>query len=231
MPVQEVFYQFVPGQVPALDPWLAQAAGLAVAPSPSDLEAFGVQCRHPGYAALRRSLQHPPDTVAALREEAQEYLEQKVLPRHGLAPSAAAQLPEGRQTRVHEGHVSWPARPGVEQLRRGLSETFAHDCQLLGDFLYPPGGFRRWHSNKYDLTRDAVWTLFFVQASAADASYFRYVDPFTGELVTAWDRPVCANVFRVSYEPVMWHCIGSDTTMRWSQGFDLPDDWRERLGL
>lgn len=112
-------------------------------------------------------------------------------------------------------------------LQAAVDDAFGTACEWSGDFLYPPGAFRGWHTNRFDRPG---WRMYIVTTLEARSSFFRYLTP-DGRLETVWDQQQCANFFPIDPQHDFWHCIASIDTHRWSQGFAVPDDWAEILGL
>lgn len=88
---------------------------------------------------------------------------------------------------------------------------------LSGRFYYPEGGFMGWHTNS-DAPGIRVYLAY---ASAENASYFRYYDNNTDQVVTDWDG-LGWNIraFDIVDDPnqFYWHCVYAGKP-RWSFGF------------
>lgn len=103
-------------------------------------------------------------------------------------------------------------------VRQKLAETF--DSRLgftiiaSGHFWYPPGAYMGWHTN----SRAPGWRLYLSHAETERRSFLRYRDPDSGEVVTAWDGPWNARLFRIRKEKPLWHAVWSDTN-RFSLGY------------
>ena len=190
------------------------------------------------YAERRGSLDRPPDEEAALQKELtysgirKERRKSRVR-QHEIAsqfyrPPPTMMRPDERRIAfgtsvLYVQLLQWSRRLGP--LTEAVEAYFGRPCTLQGDFYYPRGGFREWHTNKYDAPG---WRLYIVDAQEPRKSYFRIKTPSTGEIYTHWDEPGTFNFFRIDPEHLMWHCIGSDTN-RWSKGFVVPDDWRDTV--
>lgn len=83
-----------------------------------------------------------------------------------------------------------------------------------GNFWYPPKGYMGWHTNQ----GLPGWRLYINYAEEPGKSFFRYRDPETGEIVTAWDKEWNFRLFRVTKEKFFWHAVYSDTN-RFSLGY------------
>lgn len=173
---------------------------------------------------LQEEVYDHPSKQAMLKREGEDFLG-----KHFGKKNRSTESRENYQ--IKTGHIQLTDRPITQILQSGLNSIFDTECQPLGDFIYPPGGFRTWHTNKFDVPNDqtSVWAIFFVFAEKSDASFFRFIDPNSGEMITSWDKVACANVFRISRTPLIWHCIKAEDTTRWSIGFHLPDHWQEIL--
>ena len=112
------------------------------------------------------------------------------------------------------------------ELLARVGDYFGAYCNMQGDFYYPPGGFRGWHTNKFD---KAGWRMYIVDVEEPGKSFFRFKDPESGEMVTHRDLAGQVNFFKIDPEHLLWHCIVSPETHRWSKGFAIPDDWHHRV--
>lgn len=88
-----------------------------------------------------------------------------------------------------------------------------------GNFYYPPGGFREWHSNR---THGAGYRMYFVACDKDHKSGLNYIDPLTNKVKTHFDKNNYANIFYVtdSKENAFFHSVFSDTN-RFSLGFNI----------
>jgi hypothetical protein len=95
-----------------------------------------------------------------------------------------------------------------------------------GDFYYPNGGYREWHSNQYD---PHGWRLYIVHTVPSGCASFQYVDPHTKTRHQCVDFDGCMRLFRIgSGEDLLWHSIISDG-QRWSLGFILNEESAAKL--
>jgi hypothetical protein len=106
------------------------------------------------------------------------------------------------------------------------ARIFGQPVTPRGHFLYPPGGFLQWHTN---VQHAEGWRMYVIDVDREEESFFRFVDPVTGELVTRWDRKGIVHLFYVGRERPCWHCVKSVSAHRWSRGFLIPDDWNRHL--
>ena len=116
----------------------------------------------------------------------------------------------------------------IAPLNAAINRFFDADCICVGDFVYPPMSYRSWHTNQFDALG---WAMFIVRANEPHQSFFKYVHPQTRELVTVWETRDTVNFFPISNKDLLWHCIGVENTTRWSHGFIVPDNWRERIHI
>ena len=87
---------------------------------------------------------------------------------------------------------------------------------LSGRNWYPKRGYMGWHTN----SNVKGFRLYCSHAAAGNASYFRYQDPVTAEVITSWDHEGWNfRCFRTDREP-LWHCVNSETD-RVSFGYTL----------
>lgn len=86
----------------------------------------------------------------------------------------------------------------------------------IGRNWYPNPGYMVWHTN----SNVKGFRLYCSHAITEGASYFRYEDPITGEIITSWDELGWNfRCFRTDLEP-LWHCVYSETD-RISFGYGL----------
>lgn len=121
--------------------------------------------------------------------------------------------------------------PGMDKERRThltglLCDFFGAKVVESGNYLYPPGGFKEWHTNMASLPG---WRMYIINKSAAGKSFFRYVDPATTQLQTIWDEAGQINIFRVTQNQPFWHAVRSIDAYRWSKGFVIPDNWQSQF--
>lgn len=107
-----------------------------------------------------------------------------------------------------------------------VEDIFKSPVKARGHFLYPPHGFKEWHTN---IQSAAGWRMYIINVDRNGESFFRYVDPVTGTLETVWDFDGAVNIFHIGSEPLLWHCVKSLNAYRWSRGFLIPDNWPDVL--
>ncbi len=86
---------------------------------------------------------------------------------------------------------------------------------------YPNRGYMGWHTN----SNIKGFRLYCSHAAAGNASYFRYQDPLTAEVITSWDDEGWNfRCFRTDLEP-LWHCVNSETDrISFGYGLQFPTD-------
>jgi Nif11 domain len=114
-----------------------------------------------------------------------------------------------------------------------LEEHFGSTVQFSGSMWYPPLGYRLWHTNE----TQPGWRMYLIDfdgpfEDSYAASFFRYMNPETKEIVTLRERPKLARFFKIEQEDdkLFWHCIVNATVHnRWSFGFAVPENWMDKL--
>lgn len=130
------------------------------------------------------------------------------------------------KTELFEGVIKLKTKC-LEELKKEVSVFFGQKCLIKGNFLYPKGGFRSWHTNKYDTPG---WRMYIVNVDNPNQSFFRFKHPKNHEIYTHWEQSSCSvNFFRIDPENILWHCIASLNTNRWSKGFLVSEDWMKKV--
>ncbi len=95
------------------------------------------------------------------------------------------------------------------------------DIKLTGLFYYPPGGYTKWHTNRFD---PIGWRMYYIDAVEPNQSWLGYMDNKSGNFHKLMDKSGYYNVFRVNntLEDALWHCVYSNTH-RFSVGIKVPD--------
>lgn len=96
------------------------------------------------------------------------------------------------------------------ELGRWIARLFAGAAPVLfpaGHWWYPPGSHLGWHTNE----RFPGWRLYLSHAVEPGASFFRYREPHSGEVVTSLDGAWDLRLFEVHPERRLWHAVASDT--------------------
>lgn len=104
--------------------------------------------------------------------------------------------------------------------KKQMKEMLDLGLEARGNFYYPRGGFREWHTNAYHVNG---YRMYFIAKGQGD-SYFNYINPDTNQLVNLKDRNEYANIFYVygtdNWDKMIWHSIYSNTD-RFSFGFNV----------
>ena len=110
---------------------------------------------------------------------------------------------------------------GVVSVAKELSSLLGEDLEntsLRGNYYYPKGGYREWHTNQYD---PLGWRLYFVHIDQSECATFNYIDPVSKARHQCTDTDGMMRLFYVgSGDSLLWHSIVSDGN-RWSLGFIL----------
>jgi hypothetical protein len=114
-----------------------------------------------------------------------------------------------------------------------LERFFGDEVRFSGSMWYPPNGYRAWHTNE----TQPGWRMYLIDFDAtgteiAGKSFFRYMNPQTGDLVTLSERPMLMRFFKIEQEDdkLLWHCIVNNSGFnRWSFGFMVAESWMEKL--
>ena len=191
---------------------------LCYIPDDLDLEAFGSHLAQPQLASARQEIEALP-SAERIAYELATCAEEQATPRRARAPLS----------RVQEKNGVVKMGPGMDKPRRKLltdllSEFFGAPVLESGNYLYPPGGFKEWHTNMASVPG---WRMYIIRKSPEGRSFFRYVDPVTTALETRWDSDAQINIFEVRADQPFWHAIASVDAYRWSKGFVIPANWRE----
>lgn len=204
--------------IPRLEPVWELAQELSFVPDDLDLQAFQQHLAQPLLADTRREIDSLPSAERIAYEIATCNQEQD-MPRRAHAPLNRVQAKNGV---VKMG-------PGMNRSRRKLltdllSDFFSEPVLESGNYLYPPGGFKEWHTN---MSSVPGWRMYIIRKSPQGRSFFRYVDPDTLGLETLWDTDGQINIFEVRTDQPFWHAIASVDAYRWSKGFVIPAHWRD----
>ncbi|NEP36974.1 MULTISPECIES: Nif11-like leader peptide family natural product precursor [unclassified Moorena] len=114
-----------------------------------------------------------------------------------------------------------------------LEEFFGAEIRFSGSLWYPPNAYRMWHTNE----TQPGWRMYCVDFDRCEFNgdgkpFFRYMNPETKELVTLEEKPKVVRFFKIESEPhkLLWHCIVNKTQAnRWSFGFNVSDQWMNKL--
>lgn len=167
------------------------------------------------FPELPLELSQNPDCKRLIKEE-YELSKKKKKHKRKLTQNAKSEF----VPTLKDGVYSFGANSGrLDELTSIVKKVFGVAAYCTGDFIYPPGGYRSWHTNAFDANG---WRMYLVDVGTENASFFRYVCPKTNKIITIPDKKESVNFFYLGSEKLFWHCVGSESTYRVSMGFYLP---------
>ena len=203
------------------EPLWSEILKASVLPTGFDLERYRAHIDQPHLCALSDAINGPPSAEVMRLEKDVELL--KLVNRS--YPSSDVPYFSASSGVVNLKYLM-TSLDDWSHFAQIASDLFRAKVKARGHFLYPPSGFRNWHTN---LQSEEGWIMYVVRVEEAHRSFFRYVDRETNRLETLWDVNGAINFFHISRTDLFWHCIKSLDTYRWSRGFLVPDDWAQRL--
>jgi len=215
-------YQFAMKEIPALAEFWGIVSALSVVPQEFSLDSYRQHIAQTGLVETCEAIERHPTAECIANELALTERNRKN-PQRSQQPLSLFQKKNG-VVKLGPG-MDRPTRIRMTQL---LSEYFSDDVLESGNYLYPPGGFKEWHTNMVSVPG---WRMYIVNKSPEGRSFFRYVDPETLQLETIWDQTGMINIFELRPDKPFWHAVKSIDAYRWSKGFVIPDDWRRTLGV
>ena len=132
-----------------------------------------------------------------------------------------------RISREHYTRV-WDARLSPLLAQLGVPRmSFNGSTRSSGQFFYPPGGFREWHTNVYDGLNTHTWRGYIVLCDKDGQSALNVMNG--DRMVHCADKTGIIRFFKVGgpSDP-LWHSVESNCN-RFSLGFRLPDHVVQRL--
>ena len=223
--IEGVFYSFPMAALTGFDDIARLTREMATVPPDMDDQYYAT--KGPDYDAQRSEVYSLPDLEAAARREAEDAMRKRAPAlMKKLGSPVVPRSDDGDGWRRRKGHFAFTDKQRRAPLEAAVDSAVGIHCESSGDFLYPANGYRSWHTNRHD---EPGWRMYLIQVAEPEASFFRFVHPETGELVTVWDTPDSVNLFPIRADVDLWHCIVSETTNRFSQGFVVPSDWSDRL--
>lgn len=211
MNVDEIFYSFQIEEIPKLRHLKDVLFSDSVVPP--DLDPSVLRINEEKHIRGRERLDKIPDFNEVIAEEKEIYQAKK---REIHLPGQPYVI---RNTYIRR--LDFKSR--IQRFRAEVKA--ASKARLTGDFIYYPGSYREWHTNIFD---PPGWRMYMVDVAEEGRSGFRYVSPETGQIVNVLDQRGKVNFFHINPERPLLHCVYS-STMRWSKGFLIPDNWREQL--
>ncbi len=215
-------YQFAIEEIPALAEFWGIVKTLSFIPDEFDLESYQQHISQPNLVKVSEAIEHHP-TAECIANELALTAENEKNPKSSERPLSLLQNKNG-VVKLGPG-MDRPTRIKMTNL---LSNYFSAQVLESGNYLYPPGGFKEWHTNMVSVPG---WRMYIVNKTPEGRSFFRYVDPESLKLETVWDQPGDVNIFELRSDLPFWHAVKSIDTYRWSKGFVIPDDWRRTLGI
>ncbi len=214
-------YQFAIEDIPALAEFWNMVKTLSFIPAEFDMQSYIKHISQPALVKTSDEIERHPTAECIANELA--------LTERSIKKPKKVQRPLSLYQKKN-GVVK--LGPGMDRQQRMkmtnlLSEFFSEKVLESGNYLYPPGGFKEWHTNMVSVPG---WRMYIVNKSEQGRSFFRYVDPETLELKTSWDVAGTINIFELRQDLDFWHAVKSVDAYRWSKGFVIPDNWQRTLG-
>lgn len=202
-------------------PLWTEIADASVIPPDFELERFTAHINQPHLRVLSDAIEQPPSPEVVRLEKDVDLLKltNRSYPKPDV-PYCSASSGVVNLKYLMSSLEDW------NRFARIASDLFGAEVKARGHFLYPPAGFRNWHTN---IQSEEGWIMYVVRVQEEGRSFFRYVDRETNAIETLWDFDGAINFFHISRADLFWHCIKSLDTYRWSRGFLVPDDWAARL--
>lgn len=127
----------------------------------------------------------------------------------------------GRAGHFYRDPMRNPTMQRARQLIANRLLKTKSTLQQRGDFLYPPFGYRSWHTDK---RIKLGWRMYIVHVDTPGGSVFRVRDPGSGNVLDYKDTSL-VRLFRVtSSDAPLWHTVAVGCkSWRWSWGFHLSD--------
>ena len=219
--------------VPAMGTIWEQIKALCYVPADFDWDEFLTHINQDHLAAASDAI----DSVPSAELIAKEFLKRDAYlaaPKRKYAWSTdqiPAKLPDtSGKPRVSPESGVVRLGPGMDwgrrlALRDRLTNFFGGQVLESGNFLYPPGGFKEWHTN---MDGEPGWRMYVIHKGEG-RSFFRYVCPDTMQIKTIEDEDGQINIFRVGPDLPFWHAVKSVDAHRYSKGFIIPDSWMDTL--
>ena len=178
--------------------------------------------------ALNRIIEKVP-YLNSMREEVMSYPDKKKYDNYEITESYGSDanrpvvIPYNDVWRLKNGKyqhlINDLCFPNYHWSDNKLKTLFDLGFDPRGNFYYPAGGFREWHSNRLD---GEGYRIYFVACEQDGKSGLNYIDPVTDTVKTLYDKNETANIFYVnnSKENPFFHSVFSDTD-RFSLGFNV----------
>jgi len=224
--MEDVFYSYSPEKIKDFQEICHFSRKLCTMPDNAILEQFYKKVLETTHKYPREKLEEEPDREKILREEAFDEILRVKARKQGRPTPINPSTILNKEWTFGKGSLSRSREEkNYESLKKSLDVFFQTKCHAVGHLFYPKGGYRMWHTNKYDMDG---WLMFLVHVDVLNQSFIRYIHPETKEVITHWDTaPFSVNFFHINFNDPLWHCIAADGTNRWCQGFLVPPNWRD----
>jgi hypothetical protein len=226
-------YEFEMSEIPGFEPVLAELPNLKIQPKSVELAEFDRNFRADDLRSTDMSPAEPQFQTW--------YAE--MMRAHWRDPGMDGVAPRRDFHLINlDHHVEHPdyERYFAAKLRTitALEQFFGSELRFSGSLWYPPSSYRLWHTNE----TQPGWRMYVIDtdgpfADDEQASFFRYLNPQTSQIVTLRERPKIVRFFRAEQDPArrFWHCIVNPSTRhRFSYGFAVPETWKnafaDRIG-
>lgn len=221
-------HEFDISDIPGLAPVTAELENVKITPSTINMDRFHAGFRQADF------------DFAALSPGSPEFLRQhQEIERDDATPSVPGSGYGGREHHMinldnYPDHSGYGAYFDAKcRIINALETFFGEEIRFSAGLLYPPKGYRTWHTNE----NQPGWRMYIIDfdgdpRDAGGESFFRYMNPHTKEIVTLTERPRIVRFFRIEQEKdkLFWHCIvNASKVNRWSFGFLIPDNCIGRL--
>lgn len=213
--VEGIFYSFNIDEIPRLRALKETLFADSVHPPGFDPSVLPIHEEQ--HVRGRRRLDEKPDFDDTIEEEREIY-QAKRQARETRLPGQPYVI---RRTYIRR----LDSKIRLSQFKKDVKSICGGKASFTGDFIYYPGSYREWHTNIFDLPG---WRMYMVDVAEEGRSGFRYVSPKTGDVMNVLDRRGQVNFFHLDPNRPLLHCVHSDT-IRWSKGFQIPDNWRDLL--
>jgi hypothetical protein len=106
-----------------------------------------------------------------------------------------------------------------------LEEILDESPTFRGNFYYPPGGCREWHTNRSDIPG---WRLYIIKNEPRESCVFHILDEDTQKVVAFKDSRCMIRLFKVDSQKPLWHNVVSNGH-RWSMGFAISENAARKI--
>jgi len=221
-------YEFDMAQIPGFEQITGEMDNLKIKPSSVNLSLYEQRFREDDFQFTSMS-----PTMPEFQQRYQEIMQSR-------PESSSDEQPFSRRDFHLVNLDQYVEHPQYDQYFRAKTRMIAHlekffggEVQFSGSMWYPPHAYRLWHTNE----TQPGWRMYLIDfdepvGNPAGASFFRYMNPQSKEIVTLEEHPRLARFFKIEQEAdkLFWHCIVNSTTRnRWSFGFAIPENWLDKF--